>query len=83
MNEEAFVDGKLLYDPHKDSRSIPLRHFDARKPTFDSKEVSCVQHRIFSFDYGLSLFLTPPASMSASVRGKRSIDLDSPRKVPR
>jgi hypothetical protein len=52
MNEEAFLDGKLLYDPQRDSGFIPLRRFDASEPTFDSTEVGCVQYRNFSFDIG-------------------------------
>jgi hypothetical protein len=81
MNEEAFLDGKLLCDPQRDSGFIPLRRFEATEPTFDSTEVGCVQYRIFSFDYGWSLLLTPPERMSASGSGMRSIDLDSPQKM--
>jgi hypothetical protein len=57
------------------------RPFHERTRTFDLTEVGCVQYRIFSFDYGWSLLLTPPERMSASGSGMRSIDLDSPRKV--
>jgi hypothetical protein len=83
MNEEAFLDEKLLYDPQRDSEFIPLRRLDARKPTFDSTEVGCVQYRIFSFDYGWSLSLTPPERMPTPGSGNEPIDSGAPQEVLR
>jgi hypothetical protein len=81
MNEEAFLNGKPLYDSQKGSVCIPLRRLDARKPTFDSTEVGCVQYRIFPFDHGWSLLLTPPERMSTSGSGKRAIDFTAAQEV--